>query len=103
MRSRQKAERLYYVKRRFDNGALIEIVIWRVPSPVVGSGHDLKYSLFYGRDGQRLVAYDNERGKGDHRHLGDHEEPYVFIDAKKLVEDFLADVHRVFDEKDDEN
>lgn len=45
------------------------MVIWRVPSPVPPSAHRLKYSLFYGRPGVRAVGYDNERGKGDHRHF----------------------------------
>jgi hypothetical protein len=34
------------------------------------------YRLAYVRDGRRLIGYDNERGKGDHRHYGEHEEEY---------------------------
>ena len=60
--------------------------------------HRLKYSLFYDRDGQRLVGYDNEAGKGDHRHLGDREEPYVFQSVEQLVADFEADVAKLRDE-----
>jgi len=101
--TKAKAERLFYLKRKLDNDAIIEITIWQVPSPVPGSAHDLKYSLFFGRHGQRLVAYDNERGKGDHKHLGDREEPYEFTDAGRLVQDFLADVHRTHDGKSDDN
>jgi hypothetical protein len=41
------------------------------------------------------VGYDNERGKGDHRHYGDQEEVYVFTDVGTLVADFLKDVIRV--------
>jgi hypothetical protein len=63
-----------------------------VPGPVRGSSHSFRYSLFYGRVGQRLIAYDNEPGKGDHRHYGHHEEPYDFTTPEKLVADFLADV-----------
>ena len=48
--------------------------IWKVPSPVQGSAHELKYRLFYGYPGRRLVCYDNERGKGDHRHIDGREE-----------------------------
>jgi hypothetical protein len=76
----------------FDDGAIIEIKVWRVPYPVPPATHSLKYSLFYGRPGQRLVAYDNERGKGDHRHLGDREEPYVFMSIEQLLADFRTDV-----------
>jgi hypothetical protein len=57
--------------------------------------HGLKYSLFYGRDGQRIVGYDNERGKGDHKHLRDTETRYQFVSVEQLVADFLADIEGV--------
>jgi hypothetical protein len=82
-------------KRHYDDGSISEMRLWLVPDPVRGSGHSFKYSLFYGRPGERLILYDNEAGKGDHRHYGDREEPYVFTTPEKLVEDFLADVTRV--------
>ena len=47
------------------------MAIRRVPTPVPSSPHGYKYRLFYDRLGQRLVGYDNERPKGDHRHLED--------------------------------
>ncbi len=56
------------------------------------SDHGLKYRLFYGRKGKRIVGYDNERGKGDHRHYGDREEPYVFTTMEQLLDDFERDV-----------
>lgn len=59
------------------------------------SMHRLKYSLFYGRHGERLVGYDNERGKGDHRHYGGHEEVYLFRSVEALLADFRADVERL--------
>ena len=55
--------------------------------PVPGSTHGLKYSLFYGRPGERLVGYDNERGRGDHRHLAGKEEPYSFSTPEQLIAD----------------
>jgi hypothetical protein len=57
--------------------------------------HRLKYSLFYGRPGERLVGYDNERGKGDHKHLGDRELPYAFVSIERLLADFRADVEAI--------
>ena len=86
------AELLFHRKRYFDNGAIVELTIWIVPQSVRGSDHRFKYSLFYGEGGRRLVGYDNEPGKGDHRHYGDREEPYVFRSVEQLVADFLADV-----------
>jgi hypothetical protein len=79
-------------KHLLSDGAILEMVIWRVPQPVKGSGHSYKYRLYYGRDGIRIVGYDNERPKGDHRHLDGREEFYEFKTVEILVGDFLADV-----------
>jgi uncharacterized protein DUF6516 len=89
-----KAELLQRDRLDFDDGAILEMVIWRVPAPVKGSTHHYKYRLFYGYPGKRIVGYDNERRKGDHRHVGESERPYVFTDVETLVRDFLADVSR---------
>jgi hypothetical protein len=71
---------------------VIEIVVWAVPKPVPPSGHGFKYRLVYVRNGLRIVGYDNERGKGDHRHLGGVEKPYRFAGVPKLLKDFMRDV-----------
>lgn len=85
-------------KLRFDDGATVEVKVWRVPASVPGPSHSFKYSLFYGlfygRPGERIVAYDNEAGKGDHRHYGDREEAYVFRGINELLADFEAEVER---------
>jgi hypothetical protein len=81
---------LQRVKRDTPDGAIVEIVIWRVPETVQGSKHLYKYRLFYGRDGKRLVGFDNERGKGDHCHIDGSERPYEFSDVDTLVRDFFA-------------
>jgi Family of unknown function (DUF6516) len=39
-----------------------------------------------------VLRYDNEAGKGDHRHMGAKERPCVFVSVDQLVDDFLADV-----------
>jgi hypothetical protein len=49
----------------------------------------------FGRPGERLVGYDNERGKGDHRHYGLRETSYDFVSIEQLMEDFGADISRV--------
>jgi len=55
----------------------------------------LKYRLYYGlADGTCIVRYDNETGKGDHRHKEDHEEAYQFKDVVTLVADFLEDIEK---------
>ena len=76
----------------FADGYILEIVVWSLPVPVPGSAHRLKYRLFYGPPGRRIIGYDNERGKGDHRHRHGREEPYRFVSLERLLEDFEADV-----------
>jgi hypothetical protein len=39
-----------------------------------------------------VVRYDNETGKGDHRHFGGHEERDHFWSVEVLVDDFLRDI-----------
>ena len=76
------------------HGGVVEMVVWRVPRPVPPSAHGFKYRLVFVREGQRLVGYDNERGKGDHKHLRDIQVNYAFVDIQTLVEDFLRDVEQ---------
>jgi hypothetical protein len=73
-------------------GGVLEIVVWAVPEPVPPSDHGFKYRLVFAREGERVVGYDNERGKGDHRHLGAVEKPYEFVDVPTLLADFMRDV-----------
>lgn len=87
-----KATRIFHDRMDYPDGAILEMTIWLVPQPVAGSRHSLKYSLFYGRPGRRLIGYDNERGKRDHRHIVGVKEPYIFTTPEALIEDFLADV-----------
>lgn len=82
----------FHDKQVLPDGSIIEMKIWSVPRAVAGSGHQLKYRLFYGLPGKRLVGYDNEAGKGDHRHIGEREQVYAFTSVERLIEDFLADV-----------
>ena len=78
MSRHMKATPVFRLKHELGDGALVEMVIWRVPARVPGSAHDFKYRLYFGRGGRRLVGYDNERGKGDHRHVRGRELVYRF-------------------------
>lgn len=75
-----------------DDGSILEMVVWQLAHAVPGSAHGFKYRLYFGRNGQTLVRYDNERGKGDHRHAGGRELLYQFKTLETLIEDFFADV-----------
>lgn len=71
----------------------MEMVLWQLPGASPDRPHGLKYRLYLGRRGKTLVRYDNEAGKGDHRHVGpdEAEQPYAFTTVEKLLEDFLAE------------
>ena len=75
-----------------DDGGIIELVVWRVPQSVPPSTHPFKYRAACVVDGERVLGFDNERGKGDHCHIGGREQPYRFTTVEQLVEDFIAAV-----------
>lgn len=80
------------VKEVRDDGSIIEIVIWLLPEQLPPCTHRYKYRLYFGAAGTCRVRYDNERGKGDHRHRGQNEQEYVFTTIENLIEDFRKDV-----------
>jgi hypothetical protein len=87
-----KATLLAKSKEIRDDGAIVEIVVWELPKPVPPCVHHFKYRLFYGLPGQGYVRYDNERGKGDHRHVAGSETSYNFVSLDQLLDDFDRDV-----------
>jgi hypothetical protein len=91
-----KATRLMHTKEEYGQG-FIEIIIWRVPKPVPPAEHPYKYRLVYIVEGARVVGYDNERGKGDHKHIYQQEFDYVFQTPAQLIKDFMHDVEEVSD------
>ena len=87
-----KAELLIDERHVLDPRMFVEIVVWQLPRPARGSAHRFKYRLALVVDGVCMLRYDNETGKGDHRHIREVEEPYVFSDADTLLADFWRDV-----------
>jgi hypothetical protein len=71
-----------------------EYVIWQLPRPNPPSKHHFKYRLAYVVNRECVIRYDNEHGKGDHRHYGSRERPYAFSTPQQLVADFEADIAR---------
>ena len=94
-----KAKQIFYDKAVLPDNSIVEMIIWQLPKPSPERPHGLKYSLFYGYDGLRIVGYDNERGKGDNKHFGEVESQYRFVSVEKLVADFLIDVERATHER----
>jgi hypothetical protein len=75
-------------------GIVVERTIWIVPAPLRGSSHFYKYRLALVAHDVCVMRYDNEAGKGDHRHLGNREFPYDFVDPDQLLVDFWEEVER---------
>lgn len=96
--SNMKATLIARTRIIYSTRSFAELVLWRVPSPVPGSAHDFKYRLAYVVDSVCVVRYDNEVGKGDHRHFGETENTYKFSTPDRLMIDFQKDIARWNDE-----
>jgi hypothetical protein len=89
-------------KIRLPDGSVISIVIW-IAESTEERPHGFKYRLnFSGSDGATLVRYDNERGKGDHKHIGVNQTKYKFKDIDKLLEDFWHDVDDILEQTEND-
>ena len=82
----------------FGDGAFAEVVLWKLAAPIPGSAHVFKYRLAFVVHDQCLLRYDNEAGKGDHRHLLSKESVYSFESPEKLIQDFLTEARRIYRE-----
>lgn len=96
-----KAQAIFNRRVILGEKIFAELVVWEVPKPLLGSGHPYKYRLALIADGICVLRYDNEAGKGDHKHLGNQEFPYAFSSTAQLVADFWHDVTRWRDENRD--
>lgn len=85
-----KADLLLSERTILDDISFADVKVWQVPSPVLGSAHEFKYSLAYVEGGTCVLRFDNERGKGDHFHLDGQEKPYAFTTLAALYDDFWA-------------
>jgi hypothetical protein len=83
-----KAELLLRERHQLDSESFVEMRVWHVPRSVRGSGHEFKYSLAYVVEGECVLRYDNEAGKGDHIHWADKDQSYNFTTPEQLLADF---------------
>jgi hypothetical protein len=72
--------------------AFAQLVIWEVEPPVMASHHTYKYRLAYVIDEVCVIRYDNEAGKGDHKHIGNVEIKTTFTSMAELIADFWNDI-----------
>ena len=83
-----KAVLLLRERQVLTETSFVELVLWRVPQPLPGSTHAFKYNLALIADGICILRYDNEAGKGDHKHVNGREVCYGFTDLRTLQMDF---------------
>jgi hypothetical protein len=86
------AELMLNERHIISENSFVEIVVWSLPAPATGSGHGFKYRLALVVDGRCVLRYDNEQGKGDHKHVHGEEHPYIFTSPQALLDDFWNDV-----------
>jgi len=89
-----KAVELVHTRVVYSPKAFAELVLWQLPRPLPGSTHRFKYRLAYVVEGKCVLRYDNESGKGDHRHFGEKERAYEFSGPEQLIADFERDIAR---------
>lgn len=92
MLANMNAEPLLHERHALDADSFVELRVWRVPKRVPGSPHSFKYALAYVVRNECVLRYDNEAGKGDHKHIGVDEVAYRFTTPEQLLADFWADV-----------
>lgn len=93
--SNMPAEPLLDERHVLSESAFVELVVWRVSAPVRGSQHGYRYRLALVVDGECVLRYDNEAGKGDHCHVRGEEREYRFKNAEQLLTDFWSDVEEM--------
>ena len=93
----RKATLIIDTKTVLHDGRILQRKIWQLPQPEPGRPSAWKYRLYGGINGRTIVRYDNEAGKGDHRHVGaqERELPYAFTSLAQLLADFARDVERL--------
>ncbi|PIV22171.1 MAG: hypothetical protein COS39_08590 [Hydrogenophilales bacterium CG03_land_8_20_14_0_80_62_28] len=81
-------------KTILTDGRIIQRKVWKLPRPTLDRPHGIKFRLYCGAKGKTIVRYDNESGKGSHRHIGEQEleTGYDFVSLVQLLTDFAADI-----------
>jgi hypothetical protein len=70
----------------------VQLVIWLVEPAVRACAHHYNYRFAYVKDGICRLRYDNEAGKGDHKHLDEKQQPINFTSPKALIRSFFDEV-----------
>ena len=97
-----KARELFNRRVSVAEQAFAELALWELPESLSESNHRYKYRLAFVVAGVCVLRYDNEAGKGDHKHVRGREVKYRFVSVDRLVADFFEDVRRWRDENNND-
>ncbi len=87
--------KLIYRNKIITEDRITEFVIWQLPNKTPDRPHGVKYRLYHGdKKGHCIIRYDNESGKGDHKHIGSKEIFYQFVSVEELMKDFIFDISK---------
>jgi hypothetical protein len=92
--SNMKAALLLRERIVHSEDSFAEILLWKLPRPLAGSSHAFKYRLAFVVQGECVIRFDNEAGRGDHLHVGTRETRYPFVSPERLVADFERQIGR---------
>ena len=87
-----KAELMLQERILLTAASFAAIVVWKLSASLPGSRRRFKYRLAYVVENHCVVRFDNEAGRGDHKHVGAKEAPYTFIDLQTLRADFFTEI-----------
>jgi len=92
--SYKMSELIFHEKRILSEKELVEMKIWRVPKSEDFPDR-VKYSFVYVKNKERILGYDNERGKGHHRHYKNEETKIDFKDPETLLNQFKEEIEEL--------
>ncbi len=84
-----ESERTY-----FEKGEFVEIRVYEVERGKFFP-EGIKYSMNFIKNGLCILRYDNERGKGHHKHLKGKEVKLEFKDVNNLKRAFMEEVSAI--------
>ena len=96
-----KAVELLRRRIPYSETSFAELVLWQLRDPLPGSKHRFKCRLAFVVRGECVLRYDNESGKGDHRHFKDKESAFDFESPEQLIRAFQRDIARYRHEDSD--
>jgi hypothetical protein len=77
-----------------NEGDLVEIKVWSVDRSA-SFPEGVKYSMAFIHEDERVLGYDNERGKGHHEHRFGRERMIDYRDLEHMLKKFEKSVDEV--------